>query len=256
MEYIVTSTQNPAIKEIRKLSSAKSRKDSGLFLVEGEKCVREAMDIEGLCAQLIVLEKDKDSYSALLDDFPGDIFFVSEPVLESVATTKSPQGIVAVCECKKLMLDEEDGLKIILDGISDPGNLGTIIRTADAAGATAVYTLDESADKLNPKVVRASMGSIFHIPVKNAIYEDIQRLKEAGYIILGADLAGDTDFGINQKKVGLVIGSEAHGISENMRLLLDKKIKIPMFGQAESLNAGVAAGILMYKIVEKSINLL
>ncbi|MEX1307982.1 MAG: RNA methyltransferase [Eubacteriales bacterium] len=250
MIYTVSSTQNTAIKAIKKLSSARSRKSSGLFLVEGEKCVREVMGIEGLCTQLIVLEQEKQEYSDLLEHYSGDVFFVSEPVLESISTVKSPQGIIAVCKDSKLNLAEADGLVIILDGISDPGNLGTIIRTADAVGAARVLTLDESADYLSPKVVRASMGSVFHIPVKKVDMAELLSLKEAGYMLLGADLAGETDFEVEQKNIGLVIGSEAHGISENVKGLLDKKIKLRMFGQAESLNAAVAAGILMYKIVE------
>ncbi len=251
MEYTITSTQNPAVKAIKKLVSAKARQDSGLFLVEGDRCVQEALGISELCVQLLILERDKEKYQAIHKEFFGDIFFVSEPVLSSVSTVKTPQGIIAICDSSKLSPKEKEGLIVILDGISDPGNLGTIIRTADAAGAAAVYTLDDSADILSPKVIRASMGSVFHLPVKKVGLDDVMRLKNDGYSILGADLSGNTEFKINGDRTGLVIGSEAHGISKRVLGLIDTRIKIPMYGQAESLNAAVAAGILIYKIVEK-----
>lgn len=254
MKYTVTSVQNPAVKAIKKLSAAKARKTSGLFLAEGEKCVREALGVAQLCSQLFVLESDKEKYQDLLNGFSGDVFFISEPVLAAVTQAKSPQGILAVCKSEKLVFEEKDGLIVILDGISDPGNLGTIIRTADAAGAAGVMTLDESADILSPKVVRASMGSVLHLPVKRAALDDILALKKNGYTLLGADLSGETDFKLPNEKTGLVIGSEAHGISKPVLDLLDKRVKIPMYGRAESLNAAVAAGILIYRIIENNTN--
>ncbi len=249
MEYTITSTQNPAVKAIKKLADAKARKESGLFLVESEKCVEEALKLPGLVKQLVILETESDKLRKYTDGFGGDIFLANQAVLETIATAKTPQGIIAVCSIEAMTFLQKDGLVVVLDGISDPGNLGTIIRTSDAAGAAAVYTMDESADVLSPKVIRASMGSVFHIPTKKATPADILALKENGYLVLGADLDGETEFSFREEKLGLVIGSEAHGISPEMTALVDRKIKIPMIGKAESLNAAVAAGILIYKIV-------
>jgi RNA methyltransferase, TrmH family len=248
MENLITSTKNPYIKELKRLSDAKGRERAKKFLVEGIKCINEALDIKGLCEELIILNIAEQEYLYLTESFSGEITYVSEFVLRSLSSVKTPQSIIAVCNMKKLILAKSDGLYIVLDGVSDPGNMGAIIRTADAVKADAVFTLNESVDFLSPKVIRASMGSVFHVRIEKFSLDELIKLKEEGYKLVGADIKGSTEFKISNDKICLIIGNEAHGISEEIMNILNDKIKIPIYGKAESLNAAVAASILMYKL--------
>jgi len=248
MENTITSTKNPIIKGIKKLQNSKERIKSGRFVVEGEKCVSEALDIDGLCEKLLVLESEKDRYGEIISGFAGEIIYISSAVLENISTVKTPQSIIAVCIAEKLILSKSEGLIIILDGVSDPGNLGAIIRTADAVDAGEILLLNNCVDFLSPKVIRASMGSVFHLQIVKREIKDLREYKKNGYRIFGADIRGKTDFDIAFEKICLVIGSEAHGISDEVSDLLDEKIRIPIYGKAESLNAAVAASVLMYKL--------
>ena len=249
METIIKSTKNPLIKDLKRLNNAKERNETGRFLVEGIKCIREALADKNWCEMILIEETNQAVYEEIAAKFTGEIIRVSEAALAAVSAVKTPQPVIAVCNREYLKKTHKHGMIVVLDGISDPGNMGAIIRTADAVNAAAVYTINHCADFLSPKVVRASMGSIFHIPVIESVLADITALKAGGYHVFGADIKGTTEFIIEEEKICLVIGSEAHGISETMDGVIDKRIKIPIFGKAESLNAAVAASVLMYKLV-------
>lgn len=236
----ITSTKNEYIKEIKSLKNKKNRTELGKFIAEGEKCVSEAIKhAEVEC----VLTTNPDKYA-----FQNTIE-VSQAVLEAVSDTKTPQD--AVCVVKKRSWNmPEGGFIVALDGVSDPQNVGTILRTADAAGASAVLVSKETADITSPKCVRASMGAVFFMPVIECdLNETLKKLKEEGYVVVAGHLKGKSELPRAEKTV-LVIGNEARGVSNDISELCDVLYRINIFGQSESLNAAVAAGILMYRIKE------
>ena len=167
---------------------------------------------------------------------------VAPHVMAAICDTKTPQGVAAVASMPEPP-DIRLGFIVALDDVQDPANVGTIIRTADAAGCGGVVLSDGSADPYAPKVVRASMGSLFHLPVvRTALRPYLEELRESGYRVACADLDGQTDFSLAAEKTCLVIGNEARGISEEILCLSDVRVRIPIYGKAESLNAAVAAG--------------
>lgn len=245
----IESTANPFIKELKKLKNKSDRYEKGLFLVEGENCVSELVSFKPeLVECLLYTEK----YENMFKGFKS--YLVSERIMESLCDTKTPQGIIAVCKMEKGS-NISGSLCIYLDNVKDPGNVGTIIRTADAAGIMGVILSKECADLYNSKTVRSTMGSMFHIDV---FYEDeylskLKDLKDNGYTVLTGSLQAEKslyeyDF---SKKTVICIGNEAHGISHELYGIGTENIKIPMPGNAESLNAGVAGSIIMYEAVRQ-----
>lgn len=223
------------------------RRQESLFIVEGERICAEVP--EDLCETICVSESYAASHKA------EDALIFSDEIFKSLSDTVNPQGILAVVKQPSYSLEEIIGkrsgeaLYILLDDIRDPGNLGTIIRTAEAAGAKGVIMSPGCADIFNPKVIRSTMGSIFRVPfVCTELSFAIADMKEKKISIYAACL--DAEGYYNEEKYGeknaFIIGNEASGISEKTVLLADKKIKIPMAGQAESLNAAVSAAVIMY----------
>ncbi len=236
-------------KKLRKLIQKKYREESRLFVVEGMRAVTDAMESNAL-SEVLVTEKYLAQHTLPQTDI--SVFLVEDKLLCDLCDTRAPQGIAGIAtfvhhtECPK-----KAGFYLFLDDLSDPGNLGTILRTADAAACDGVILTTDTVELYNPKVVRATMGSLFHLPIyrisdkKDALLS----LKDLGCPILVSALDGAVDFkeaGINGNCV-VVVGNEAHGVSETALSLADRKIKIPMPGSAESLNAGVAAAILLYE---------
>lgn len=249
MHEIITSTKNDTVKSARKLQMKKGRAQAGTMLVEGEKCVYELMvHRPGDLRTLFICGERFDDTAAAAEDLGARIVRVAEHVMSAICECKTPQGIAAEAaipayECT------DGGMVVALDDVQDPSNLGTIVRTADAAGASCVVLSQGCADAFAPKAVRASMGSIFHLPVVSAnlpIY--ISELRNKGYEIAAAHIDGNTQYELDWRKTCLVIGNESRGISDTVADMATQRIKIPMFGKAESLNAAVAAGILIYKI--------
>ena len=249
MEGKISSTQNEFVKMAKSLKTKKGRSAHGAFLVEGEKCVRELIThMPDILSSLIVSGTQYKDLEQRAINMGRRVYAVETHVMEAISSCKTPQDVAAVA-LKPQHADVNDGFIVALDGVQDPQNVGTIIRTADAAGCACVVMSEESADCFSPKAVRASMGSIFHIPV---LYEDLvihtSRLLARGYRIACADIEGTEVFEMDPERTCLVIGNEAHGMSDNMLEICTDRIRIPMYGQAESLNAAVAAGILIYKI--------
>lgn len=254
---MITSKTNAKLKNIRKLlDSNKARKEQGLFVVEGIKMTNEipsSFNCQVYMSESFYKENKNLNYK--------NIEIVSDDVFKSVSDTVTPQGILALVSIDDLrrakdLKNQKESAKekqsvLILDGISDPGNLGTMIRTAEAAGVRAIYLSRNSADLYNPKTIRSTMGSIFRVPVYTCeLGEKINELKEEGFSIYAAALDGAQFF--NEIKYALknaiVIGNEANGISKEVLELADKKIKIPMEGEVESLNAAISAAVLMYHV--------
>ena len=254
MEHI-TSAKNPVVKGLRALRDRKGREAAGRFLVEGEVMLLEAIKC-GLTVREALAEEGFEALAARLEAEGAKTFIVPRSLLEAVSDTRTPQGICASFDLPKpLPLAKAPTRIVALDGTQDPGNVGTIWRTADAAGFTGILFGGGCADPLSPKVQRAAMGSGFRVPYMLA--EDLPaalaELRGRGYAVLASDLHG-ADF-YSRPDVGerliLVIGNEARGISPATRQAASTLVKLPMRGGAESLNAAVAAGIMMYELMRE-----
>lgn len=241
---MITSIQNQQVKQWLKLHNKKGRIKSGTFLIEGYHLVEEAYHSDWQIKELIVQE------DTLLPDWAESlpVVMVSESVFKHIAKTMTPQGIAAVVNMKEPQEITGDHV-LLIDQVQDPGNVGTMIRTADAAGFSAVVLGHGTVDMYNDKVIRASQGSLFHIPIFSGHLPDyIHKLKEQGFTIWAAALEDSELYQTveRQAKVGLIVGNEGAGIQEDILKIADVRVKIPIYGKAESLNVSIAAGILMY----------
>ena len=253
---IIESTSNPLVKSVKKLKDKKYRKETGKYIVEGVNLCLEFLEHTPEYADMVIATSDKAEL--VKDKF--NVTVVSERVFEAMCETKSPQGLMVVAN-----IPEEapgfSGMKLVvyLDNVQDPGNVGTIIRSADAFGADAVLMAPECADLYNPKTVRSTMGSMFHLPVvyENKYLETVKKCISDGFTVVtgsldGAVLPSEIDF--TSGKYILCLGNEAHGVSDELVSLGGKKVKIPMPGKAESLNVAVAGAVLLYEAVRQGGN--
>lgn len=243
---MIVSLKNDKVKNWKKLHRRKDRESTKTFLIEGFHLVEEAKKSNWSIVEIIIRE------GIDLPDWCQQMNYtiVSNQVFEQITQTKSPQGIAAVVKMKEE--SNRIGNKILLiDSVQDPGNLGTIIRTADAAGFGGIILGDGTVDLYNDKVIRSTQGSIFHLPIIQKKLEDaIEPLKEDGFSIWATALEGATIYHQVdvQEKIALVLGNEGAGVSTSILRLADQIVKIPIYGKAESLNVSIAAGILMYYV--------
>lgn len=252
---MITSSANAQIKNIIKLQkSTRHRKEQGVFVVEGRKLLQEADtygNIEKVYATESFLQDNQNK--KLLSGKEAEL--VSDKVFKELTDTVTPQGVLALVKMPSYALDAllqtQNGRFLLLENLRDPGNLGTIMRTAEGAGMTGVILSRESVDLFNPKVVRATMGAIFRQPFVYVedIYATVLLMQEKGYQIFGTAMEGSVcyDEADYRDEVGIVIGNEALGVTEQMLSMVDKKVRIPMAGKLESLNAAVAAALFMYE---------
>lgn len=247
----ISSMQNPQVQAWRKLKTRQARAEAGVFLVEGEKMVSEALALPGRVTALLVDDARQDKFAPLLTP---DAFLVTEAILAAVTDTKTPQGIAAFVTLPESPTSLGPRL-IALDGVQDPGNVGTILRTADAAGFDGVLLTKECADVFSPKCLRATMGSIFRMPVTvcDFLPDTLLSLKGQGYAVLSSELGGSSfyDRPAPGEKYVLIIGNEGNGVSPRVSACADSRLALPMYGGAESLNAAIAAGIMMYDLVNR-----
>ncbi len=256
---MITSTANDSVKHVTALEgSARTRRKEGLFVVEGARIASEIPKDQ--LAECFVTE-DFISSDKGLSLFPYEVkpITVSSSVFKKMSDTKSPQGILCVCRMSNvsaldfLSSKKTGDLKLLLlEGIQDPGNLGTMVRTAEGAGFDAIIADSDTVDVYNPKVTRSTMGSLFRVPV---LYTDdlpqvIETLQKSSVTVYAAHLDGTMSF--KEEKYGnrlaFLIGNEGKGLSDEIAAKADRLIKIPMQGKLESLNAAVAAAVLMYGI--------
>ncbi len=254
MLEIITTTKNKKYKFIKSLQQKKTRTSEGLFVVEGKKSVLDA--IRSNC-EIKTVAMSESFYNNEGNGINGafGVLVISDMIFDSLCDTKTPQGVLAVIEMFNYdIIPENNGLYIYCDNVSDPGNLGTIIRSADAAGFSAVLVSEGSADIYNPKCVRSSMGSFFNIKIKTDFNIDkLMKFKNNGYSLYCGALSGDSQeyTEIDFKKPSVIaVGNEANGASQCI-LNESKHIIIPIIGKAESLNVGVAASIMMYEAVRQ-----
>jgi len=254
---IITSLDNPMVKEVRSLNDKKFRKFHGKFIVDGEKLVREVVCGAAKVDKLFVDASKLSSFDYILSNFDGKVVPVTTKVFNSLSENVSPQGILAEVFMNETLEfnPPKDAPILILDRIQDPGNVGTIIRTAAATGFQTVVLID-SADPFSPKVIRSSSGGVFYLDIFRMTENEITTYcKNHGVELLVADMAGENIFKteIKNKNYALIIGNEGQGVSdyftENGHL-----ISLPMKSQMESLNAGVSASVLMYTLMGNDIN--
>lgn len=259
---IIESVQNSLIKEAADLKRKKHRSVRKNFLAEGLRTVEEALNYGNIEMIFHTEARNERTQAALLSASAKGIraFCVSEKVLSKISDTESPQGIIAVCRMQEsifpALLSTGKPL-LVLDRVSDPGNVGTIIRAADASGMGGLILLRGCADIFSPKTVRSSMGSIFHLPVLQSVdeYTLFSELHTAGYKVLaaGTDAAQDLYSADLSGKVAVILGNEANGVSNFIRQKADSRVFIPMTGRAESLNVAIAASVIMFEIMRRKI---
>jgi TrmH family RNA methyltransferase len=259
---MITSPRNPKIQMIRDLlAHPKTRREMQAFVVEGVRLVEEALQ-SGWEALWVLHTSDLHSRGqAVVQGFAdrgAAIEVITQQVLKAVSDTETPQGILAVLRMKSLPLPPDPSFILILDGLRDPGNMGTILRTCTAAGVQAVLLPRGSTDPFAPKVVRSAMGAQFRVPVQSLSWEDIHAyVKPASeglpLVVYLADSSGgliytQADF---RSPLALIMGSEAEGAGIEAQSLADARVHISMPGEAESLNAAIAAAILMFEVVRQ-----
>ena len=249
----ITSVHNPQVQFLRDLQKAKNRRASGLFLAESMKMVREALALS-LCRTLVVDEKRRQDYADLIETAQEngcEILLVTPAIMQAVSEQKTPQGVCCTVAIGEEPVQISGRLIVAMDGVQDPGNVGTILRTADAAGFDGAILSDACADLYSAKTLRATMGSVFRVPVKRTadLPAELEKLKAQGYAVVATELGG-ADFYANcpHEKAVLVIGSEGRGVSPEVSAAATHHLALPMRGGAESLNAAVAAGIMIYEM--------
>ena len=243
---IITSKANSVVKNAKKLHQKKYRKSA--YLIEGWHLFEEAVQAGVTIEKIFALETYRDQLAA----FPQTVW-VSEDILLDLADSQTPQGIVAVVQKEEVgQVDFSQGKFLFLEDVQDPGNVGTIIRTADAAGFTGVIVSDKSADIYSLKTLRSMQGSHFHLPIyRMASQALLEEAKEAGIPVLATTLSKDS---VDYRELSpienfvLVMGNEGQGISPLMAESADQLVHISMKGQAESLNVAVAAGVLIFHL--------
>lgn len=255
---LIESNQNPIVKQLLLLKLKKERDKSNFFIAEGERFVKDIPNDWNI-KMYIVSQTFKKNGNLNILNTQTKIYTVTDSLFENISDTQTPQGVLAVCCQKKYttsdILINKPYFLLLIEKLQDPGNLGTIIRVADAAGVTGIILSKATVDLYNPKVLRATMGSIFHIPIiQNADMENtIIELKQKNIKILGTHLnSNTTPYSINLKNnIAIIVGNEANGLSNSIANLTDVLIKLPMVGKAESLNVSMASGILLYEVLRQ-----
>lgn len=251
---MITSTSNQNVKNIIQLQKkSKARRQQGIYVVEGIRMFREAP--AQMISQIYVSESfiKEPTHKALLAGKKYEI--LSDSVFAYVSDTKTPQGILCLMKMPEYpqtrILNQKNGLWLILENVQDPGNLGTMFRTGEGAGISGVIMDKATVDIYNPKTIRSTMGAIYRMPfyITDHLEDTIQKMKESGILVYAAHLEGSVcyDEPDYKQSSAFMIGNEGNGLTEEMASLANRYIRIPMGGQLESLNAAMAAGILMYE---------
>ena len=249
----ILSAKNTRIKELKKLHKKKYREESQTYLIEGFHLVEEAIKNNQTLTQIYLTKKGFEQWGHWLEEQGlTALFLVSDEVMKSLSDLPTPQGILAVVPMAKVDTSQLTGSWLLLDNVQDPGNVGTMIRTADAAGLSGIILGEGTADRHSTKVMRSMQGSNFHLPIITMnLQEAVLLFKKQQTPIYGTEL---NEFAVvyseipPQKDFALIMGNEGQGVSKELLACTDKNLYIPIKGQAESLNVGIAAGILMYHL--------
>lgn len=252
----IESKNNNLFKEIKKLKEKKHRIKSNKYLIEGLRFVEEAIKSKVSIDSIIFTESFKEKNPELFLKINENIKLIqmNEALLKQLCSTENPQGIVGVINMHNKELKSGE-LVVLVDKVQDPGNMGTIIRTAHAAGAAGIVMTKGTVDIYNDKTLRSTMGSIFYIPiVEDDSLDFVKSLKKEGYKLVVSSLQGKNNFFEEnlQGKVMIAVGNEGNGVSDEVYDIADIKVKIPMPGEAESLNVAVATSIMIYEKIRQS----
>jgi RNA methyltransferase, TrmH family len=257
MVTVITSSQNPKIKLVRALlGRAKERREANAFVVEGVRLVEEAANMNWLFRFVLYDQTLNERGKLLVERLTSrgvEVDQISSSLMQNLSQTETPQGILAVILLIDLPIPTSPNFIVIAGQIRDPGNLGTLLRSAAAAGVQAVIIPPETTDPFSPKVVRAGMGAHFRLAAHSTTWDNIRAYTKGLQVFL-ADMDGkscwETDL---RQPLALIIGGEAEGASKEAQQLANQKISIPMLGKMESLNAGVAGSVLMFEVMRQRI---
>ncbi|OKZ59759.1 MAG: hypothetical protein BHV96_06025 [Clostridium sp. CAG:354_28_25] len=260
---IITSKDNENIKSIKKLKERKYRDLNNEYIIEGIKILKEAIQEKAVIKKIVICEEclanNIIDEKLLYEIAKYDCLYVSKKIFEGLTDVSKPQGILAVVEKNnKKDINYNEDIIVALDGLQDPGNLGTILRTLDSANLSQVVVSKDTVDAYNPKVVRSTMGAIFRVNIVEAenLKETLKEMKRHKYKVMCTDLTASKNiYEIDYTKKILVIGNESNGISKELLDMADEKIIIPMLGKTESLNASVATSIIVYEYVRRKIGI-
>ena len=267
---IISSKDNEFIKHIKKLKDKKYRDLNNEYIIEGIKLIEEAINEEANIKQVVICddcEKTSNIPKELMYEIAKqECVYVTSKLFESLTDVTNPQGILAVVGKNTMKapavgsaeqeIDYNQDIIVALDDIQDPGNLGTILRTVDSIGINQILVSKGTADSYNPKVVRSTMGAIFRVKIIECedLESTLKEIKKHKFEIVVTSLqTKNSIYDINYKKKVIVIGNEANGVKKEIQKLADKRVKIPMLGKTESLNASVATGIILYEYVRQKI---
>ena len=260
---VITSKDNEIIKSIKKLKDKKYRDEEDLYIIEGIKIIEEAIEEEAYIKKIVICEEcvaaGEIEQKLLYTIAKYDCIYVNKKVFGFLTDVVAPQGILAVVEkpSKATKINYTEDIILALDGIQDPGNLGTILRTADSVNLKQIIVTKTTADSYNPKVVRSTMGAILRVKVieTDDLVATLKEIKKNKFKVVVTSLdTNDSVYDIEYNKKVIVIGNEANGVSKEVQAIADNRVKIPMLGKTESLNASVATGIMLYEYVRQKIN--
>lgn len=259
----ITSKDNEFIKHVKKLKDKKHRDVNNEYVIEGIKLVEEAIQESAKIKQIVLCDDcERSDYipkDLMYEIAKYDCIYVTEKIFKYLSEVQNPQGILAVVEKNnhKIDIDYQSDIIVALDDVQDPGNLGTILRTVDSIGLTQILVSKGTADCYNSKVVRSTMGAIFRIKIIECedLVKTLKEVKKHKFKVMVSSLQTDNSiYDVNYNKKIIVIGNEANGVKKEIQDLADEKVKIPMLGKTESLNASVATGIILYEYVRQKLS--
>ena len=259
---VISSKDNELIKHIKKLKDNKYRDENNEYIIEGVKLIEEAVQEKSRIKKVIICDDTTRTYeiptNVMLEIAKYECIYVTDKIFSSITQVINPQGILAIIEksTENQQIDYSEDIIVALDNVQDPGNLGTILRTVDSIGLKQIIVTKDTVDAFNSKVVRSTMGAIFRIKIIETtdLVQSIKEMRKHHFKLMVTSLQTDNSiYDIEFNKKIIVIGNESTGVSKEIQDMADEKAKIPMLGKTESLNASVAAGIVMYEYVRQKI---
>lgn len=257
---VISSKDNEFVKHIKKLKDKKYRDMNKEFIIEGIKLIKESIEEKAEIKQIVICDNCLDSdiipKELMYEIAKYECIYVTENIFKTISDVNTPQGILAIIgrNTTEAEIDYSQDIIVALDDIQDPGNLGTILRTVDSIGLNQILVSKGTADSYNPKVVRSTMGAIFRVKIIEceSLENTLKEIKKHKFELVITSLqTNNSIYDIKYNKKVIVIGNEANGVEANIQNIADKKVKIPMLGKTESLNASVATGIVLYEYVRQ-----
>lgn len=259
---VISSKDNEFIKHIKKLKDKKYRDLNKEFIIEGIKLIKEAIEEKADIKHIVICDNCQNvaniSKDLMYEIAKYECVYVTEKIFSSITDVNAPQGMLAIVGINnnQTQIDYSQDIIVALDDIQDPGNLGTILRTIDSVGLNQVLVSKGTADCYNPKVVRSTMGAIFRVGIKECdnLDKTLKEIKKHKFDLVVTSLQTDNSvYDLKFNKKVIVIGNEANGVKESIQNIADIKVKIPMIGKTESLNASVATGVILYEYVRQKL---